>query len=663
MRSMLHVARALSWAPSSIAVSAAVAVLLPAAAPQPQPLAAQEPVELEGLVVTANRWAQPRWTVASHVTVLEGDDLERAGVRFVADALRRAAGLAVARNGSFGAVTSLFLRGGESDHVLVLVDGVRVNDPGGRFDFGALAADNVERIEIVRGPGSALYGSGAVSGVVHIFTRRGAGQLRSSALFDGGSFGARRWLGELAGGTAALSYAFSLGRTDTDGILAFNNAFRRTTVTGRVHGRPGPRTDAAVALRYEDRRFHYPTDGTGAVVDRNAHTFGDALLVSLDAGHRWTDALETRLTLGVHDSDGGTDDASDGPADTLGFYGFRNLDDVRRATVDARATWRPDGRGTALAAGWELEQQTIRGFNQSLSQYGVSSGSTDNERWNRAAYAQLAWNRGGLALNGGGRAEDNERYGTALTWRAGAVWRASETSATRLRAQAGSGIKAPSFSEVYATGFVTGNPNLKPERSTGVEAGLDHELAGGTVRLSATAFRHSYRDLIQYTSSPPVAGAPNYYNVAKARSRGVEAEAAVTKARLAFTGSWSWTDAKVVEPGFADEGPLLRRPAHALAATAYAHVADRLTIDLSARRIGERADLDFASWPAAPATLPAHVLLDLSVGVDVTKATRGRPGVKLTLRAENLLDEDYQEAWGFQAPGRAFYVGGRVAFD
>lgn len=629
--------------------------------PWRQPLAAQEPVELEGLVVTANRWAQLQWTVASHVTVLEGDDLERAGVRFVADALRRAAGLAVARNGSFGAVTSVFLRGGESDHVLVLVDGVRVNEPGGRFDFGALAADNVERIEIVRGPGSALYGSGAVSGIVHVFTRRGAAGSRASASFGGGSFGARTWLGQLSGGSSALSYAFSLGRTDTDGILAFNNAFRRTTVTGRVHGRPGRRTDAVVALRYQDRRFHYPTDGAGAVVDRNAHSFGDALSVSVDAGHRWTDAFETRATLSLHDTDAGTHDASDGPADTLGFYGFRSLDDVRRATVDARAAWRPGDGGTVLAAGWEVEQQTIRGFNQSMSQYGASSGSTNNERWNRAAYAQLAWTRGGLALNGGGRAEDNERYGTALTWRAGAVWRASEASATRLRAQVGSGIKAPSFSEVYATGFVTGNPDLKPERSTGVEAGLDHELAGGAARVSVTAFRHGYRDLIQYTPSPPVAGAPNFYNVAKARSRGVEAEAAVTTARLALAGSYSWTDAKIVDPGFADEGPLLRRPAHAVAATASARVAGRLALDLNVRRVGERADMDFAVWPAAPATLPAYVVLDLSAVLDVTTATRGRPGLELTLRAANLLDEDYQEAWGFRAPGRAFYVGGRVA--
>lgn len=659
---MLHVARAPSRALFRFAALAVFAGLLPTVSPQHQPLAAQEPVELEGLVVTANRWAQPRWTVASHVTVLEGDDLERAGVRFVADALRRAAGLAVARNGSFGAVTSVFLRGGESDHVLVLVDGVRVNEPGGRFDFGALAADNVERIEIVRGPGSALYGSGAVSGVVHVFTRRGApGGPRASAAFGGGSYGARKWLGQLTGGTPALSYAFSLGRTDTDGILAFNNAFRRTTVTGRVHGRPGGRTDAVVALRYEDRRFQYPTDGAGAVVDRNAHTFGDALSVSVDAGHRWTDAFETRATMSLHDSDGGTRDVSDGPADTLGFYGFRSLDDVRRATVDARAAWRPGDGGTVLAAGWELEQQSIRGFNQSMSQYGTSSGSTDNERWNRAAYAQLSWARGGLALNGGGRAEDNERYGTALTWRAGAVWRASEASATRLRAQIGSGIKAPSFSEVYATGFVTGNPDLKPERSTGVEAGLDQELAGGAARVSLTAFRHGYRDLIQYMSSPPVAGAPNFYNVAKARSRGVEAEAAVTTARFALTGSYSWTDAKVVEPGFADDGPLLRRPAHALAATASTRVAGRLALDLIARRVGERADMDFASWPAAPVTLPAHTLLDLSVGLDVATATRGRPGLELTLRAENLLDEDYQEAWGFRAPGRAFYVGGRMA--
>jgi len=149
--------------------------------------------------------------------------------------------MAVVRSGSFGATTTVHLRGGESDYVQVLIDGVPVNEPGGAFDFGSLTTDNIERIEIVRGPASALYGSDAVSGVIQILTRRGTGPPSGSLSFHMGSFGTRRLLGALAGGTDALSYAFSLGRGDTDGIHEYNSSHRQTTLTGRVRGQ-GPAT-------------------------------------------------------------------------------------------------------------------------------------------------------------------------------------------------------------------------------------------------------------------------------------------------------------------------------------------------------------------------------------------------------------------------------------
>ncbi len=293
------------------------------------PVQAQEPIPLEGLVVTANRRPAPAWTVAARITVIEGEALQRAGIKYVADALRQVASLAVVRGGSFGATTSAFLRGGESDHVQVLVDGVSVNEPGGRFDFGSMTVDGVERIEILRGPASALYGSDAVSGVIHVFTRQGRGAPSADLSFRAGSFGTRQWRGGASGGTGALSYAFSLGRNDTDGILDFNNGHRATTATGRVQARPNAQTDVTLSVRHEKQRFHFPTDGSGAVVDRNAYTFGDALVATVDAGRRWTDAFETRLALALHEWDSGNDDAPDGPADTLGFFGSEGLADGR----------------------------------------------------------------------------------------------------------------------------------------------------------------------------------------------------------------------------------------------------------------------------------------------------------------------------------------------
>lgn len=650
---------------ATVRLLAGLPAALAFAAAAPQPATPQNPIELEGLVVTADRRAEPAWTVAAHATVIEGVELRRAGIEYVADALRRVPGMAVVRGGSFGAVTSVFLRGGESDYVQVLIDGVPVNEPGGAFDFGSLSTDNIERIEIIRGPASALYGSDAVSGVIQIFTRRGAGPATGSLAFQAGSFATRRWQGALSGGTDALSYAFSLGRDETDGILEYNNEHRRTTLTGRVQGRLGPRSDATLSVRYDDRRFNFPTDGSGALVDRNAYTYGDALTLLLDAGRRWSDAFETRFTFDVNEADRGSDDAPDGPADTLGFFGYTDLNDIRRTGAGARAVWRP-ADGTVMAAGYELEHQSVRAFSRSFSQFGPSASSSENDRRNHAAYTQLSWRRGGLALNGGVRAERNERFGTAATWKAGAAWR-SAAERTRLRAAAGTGIKEPTFFETYAAGFTRGNPDLEPEHSTSFEAGLDQDLGGGA-RLSLTGFSQSYRDLIQYTFTPPAQGDPNYHNVARARSRGVEAEGVVDAGPVRLAANYTWLDTEVEDAGFHEgEGatfvagePLLRRPKHTVGASVFAEVAPRARFEVSLRRKGECADRDFSTFPATPVTLPAYTVVDLAAEIEVVGARAGRPGLVLAVRAENLTGAGYEEVWGFAAPGRGVYVGGRV---
>ena len=632
----------------------------------PPPTLAQDPVELKGLIVTADRRAAPAWTVAAHATVIEGVALRRAGIEYVADALRRVPGLAVIRSGSFGAVTSVFLRGGESDYVQVLVDGVAVNEPGGAFDIGSLTTDNIERIEIVRGPASALYGSDAVSGVIQIFTRRGSGPASGTVSFAAGSFATRHLQATLTGGSDILSYAFSLGRNDTDGILEYNNSYRQTTFTGRVQGQLGPRGDATLGVRYDDRRFHFPTDGSGKLSDRNAYTYGDALTLSLDAGRRWTDAFETRFTFDVNETDRGSDDAPDGPADTLGFFGYTSLNDIHRTGTGARAIWRASS-GTILAAGYELEQQSVRALSRSFSQYGPSASNSENDRRNHAAYTQLSWQRDGVALNAGIRAESNERFGTAATWKAGAVWR-SPSERTRLRAAAGTGIKEPTFFETYATGFTRGNPDLMPEHSTSFEAGVDQEPGGG-VRLSLTGFSQSFRDLIQYTFSPPTQGGPNYHNVAKARSRGLEAEGVVDAGPVQLTATYTWLDTEVADAGF-QEGPgatfvagepLLRRPEHTAGAAAFVRIANAMGLELALRHTGERSDRDFATFPATPVMLPAYTVVDLAAEFQVAAARAASPGLTLTLRAENLTGAQYEEVWGFVAPGRGVYLGGRVA--
>ncbi len=644
-----------------ILVLASLGVAAPALSQTPPP-----PIyELEGLVVTGTPVPLPLSALGTHVTVVEGDDLRARGVTQVLDALREVPGLIVVQGGSFGAITSVFLRGGESDHVQVLVDGVKVNQPGGAYDFASLTTENVDRIEVVRGPSSALYGSDAMSGVIQVITRAGSGGPRGSIAVRAGSFGRQDLSADLSGGSDDASYAFSLSRLRTDGILAFNNSHQNTVFSGNVALRPDDATSARLSIRAGEREYHFPTDGSGNVVDENALAFEDEVSVALDVSRLVSDRLEIRARLTSFEVDGGSDDLPDGPADTLGFYGFTSLNSVNRTAADVRADL-SFGAATVATLGIEFEDQSQRSFSESLSQFGPSTGRSDDDRWNRGAYGHIVTAAGALSANGGLRLEDNERFGEFVTWQIGAAYAFSETG--RLRGAAGRGIKEPTFFENFASGFARGNPDLEPERSTSWEVGVEQELFTGALDLQATYFDQSFRDLIQYTFAPPNPTDPNYFNAAAATARGIEVAAAVSMGALRASADLTWLDTETSDAGF-DEGEgttfvegaaLLRRPETQLNAFGAYQVSSGSRLSVTARRIGPREDRDFRSFPAMPVTLEAHTVVDVGAEVTLVAPTGGRPGFTLTLRGENLFDESYEEVFGFGAPGRGLYVGGRV---
>ncbi len=641
----------------------AVSLVLRAATPS----SAQQPpiFHLEGLVVTGTAVPRAAEAMGASVTVIEGDELRRRGVTRVLDALREAPGVSVVQSGSFGATSSLFMRGGESDYVQVLIDGVQVNQPGGSFDFSGLTTESIERIEIVRGPVSSLYGSDAVGGVIHVITRSGAGAPRGSIAFRAGSFGRNDWTGEVAGGSDRASYGFSLARHETDGILAFNNQFKNTVLSGSVRLAPDEQTTVDVSSRFAGRDYHFPTDGSGNVVDRNSFTFSDEVSLGLAVGRWVSDRVELEATLTGYDVDGGTDDRVDGPADTLGSFAFNSLEALRRTKADGRV--HVDlGAASVATVGVEFGRQAVRSFSESQSEFGRQTGRSESRRRNRAAYAHVVTSSGSASGNAGLRLDDNERFGRSASWQAAVAY--AYASSGRIRAAAGRGIKEPTFFENFATGFARGNPSLEPERSLSWEIGLERDLLNGAVRVGVTYFDQAFEDLIQYTFSPPTSSDPNFFNVARAEARGVEYGVSAYARSLTVAVDATWLDTEVVDSGF-DDGPgatfvegeaLLRRPGTTLAASASYQVHGRAALSASFLRVGSRADRDFSTFPANPVELEAYGVLDLGAHLTVVEAGEGRPGLALTLRAENLLDVSYEEAFGFGAPGRGLYVGGRA---
>jgi vitamin B12 transporter len=637
---------------------AALLAATPALLPAQQ---TRDTVALPEIVVTATRYPVAPDSVAASVTVLRGDDLRAQGIRFVGDALRQVPGVQVVQGGSYGATSSLFVRGGESDYVRVLVDGVPVNQPGGSFDFASLTIDNVERIEVLRGPGSVLYGSDAIAGVVQIVTREGRGPVALSGSAEGGTFGTAEWQVAALGGGERLGWSASVSRLTTDGIYDFNNSYRNTVGSARVRVSPGQRTDLAFGARYTDGKFHFPTDFTGDPVDHNQFNRDETTTLSVDASHRFSDAVEGQLLLGRNAST----TRFENPPETPGAGGGSSaLTDTERRTVDARAQVRGPA-GVRGLAGVSFDDQQL----ESRSSFdGVADTPFDQSRDNWGFYLQAsALPVGRLQVTAGGRLDQNQRFGSFWTYRASALAFASPS--TRLRGSVGTGFKEPGLFENFSTSFTKGNPDLKPERSFSVEGGLDQELAGGRVTLGVTAFAQRFRDLIQFNAVTASPDDPNFFNVAAANASGVEATVRVRPAApLETSVSYSHVATKVTDSGF-DSDPaatflegdrLLRRPSDAVTLRADYVGGGRFRLGTVLNWVGNRDDIRFNQFPepSQRIELPAYATVDLSGTVSVLRPRAGgMPGVDLTARVENLFDEEYEQAARFKSPGRAIFVG------
>ncbi len=281
-------------------------------------LTAQQPqdtVVLKPVVVTATRVPVSADLVASAVTVLRGSDLVAQGVRTVAEALETVPGAHVAETGSFGGQTSLFMRGGESDYTKVLLDGVPLNQAGGAIDLAQLTTDNIDRIEIVRGPVSVLYGTDAVTGVVQVFTRAGQGAAHLGADFRGGTYGSTQGAVDITGGTTTIGYSARVSRFSSDGLYPYNNQYRNSVVSAGVRLAPDARTDATLTYRYGDDIYHFPTDGFGAPVDSNQRAAERGPLLSLNAHRALGQRFDARVTAGVKEARLFYNDEPDSPGE------------------------------------------------------------------------------------------------------------------------------------------------------------------------------------------------------------------------------------------------------------------------------------------------------------------------------------------------------------
>jgi vitamin B12 transporter len=622
-------------------------------------LAGQQPdtARVAPMVITATRVPVARDESPATVDVITGEQLRLRGITSLSTALETIPGVSFAHTGSFGGNTSLFLRGGESKYVKVLIDGVPVNDPGGAMDFGSLTTDNVERIEVVRGPASVLYGADAVTGVIQIFTRRGQGAARTVVSARAGSYGTRDYDATVLGPFTSGDLSLGIARHDTRGVYAFNNAMHNSVGSGAVHLALDANTDLRVTARYGDEAYHYPTNSGGDIVDSAAFQTLERTVLGAELS-RHLGRADARLSVASNSTSGGTNQPSSGD--------YVSIDRTRRRSADLRADV-PIAGGTVVTAGVQLEQADER--SESHSVFGTSEFSSIFEaaRRNAAGYAELSARLASAMLTAGVRHDDNERFGKFDTYRVGASW--SPLPGSRFRASLGTAFREPTFLENYSTGFVVGNRALRPERTRSWEAGFRQSLAGDRVELGITHFDQRFRDMIDYTGSTDACGA-SYCNVALATAKGREFEVRYTPFHpLTLDANLTHLETKVLTPGFDTSSSglyrrgesLIRRPTTTWTLGGI-YTAPLGSVDVHVIRVGDRTDRDFRPFPFVAVVDSAYTRTDVGATLNLARVSPRLATTEITFHAENLFNVDYQSVFNFLTPRRTVLIGARTSF-
>jgi vitamin B12 transporter len=617
----------------------------------------------ERVLVSATRGDAPASTLGVATTVLDREAIaERQAPSFL-DLVQGTPGIAVARTGGLGNQGSLFVRGGESRFARILVDGVPVNEPGGVFDLGSSLAFEIDRVEIVRGAASSLYGTDALAGVVNIVTRRalpGEGP-GFHAEAEGGSFDTRRFQGGLSGRAGAVDWNVGALRLDTDNELP-NNAFEETAGAASLGASLGPQTNLRVVLRAYDSALGTPGQVAFGRPDLEG-TFDRSDVVTGATLRHTTGRASHELRAGYAQTHQLSRDPVDSGSFTAEFEGqvaaFPSFDFVdalgyQNNVARLSAGYQADleiAPGHLLSGGADLEHET--GDVGSRAEALLSP-----TRTNAGGFLQDRFVIGGRAhVTLGGRLEHNDNFGWKAVPRAAvAVQLRSGPDATTLRASAGAGIKEPDFSQSYGTSFFAqGNPDLKPERSRTFDLGLEQRLAEGRVRVEVTAFDHRYFDQIAYQTVDFNTFEATYVNLGETKARGVESalELAPTPA-LALSAAYTYLDGEIVESGsafdpvYAAGEPLLRRPKHQASFSATGRHG-RLSGGATLLVVGSRADSDFSGIGLT--SNDGYTRVDARVRLEVIK------GLEAFVVGENLLDEEYMEALGYPALGRAVRAG------
>lgn len=604
------------------------------------------------IVVTATRTPTAVKNTGSSVSVITREEIELKQLHSLADALKGVSGIRVAETGGRGSQTSVFARGTNSDHTLVMVDGIEINDPSspsGAFDFGNFLLDDVDSIEIVRGAQSVLYGADAIGAVIHIRTKAGEGPLKARAKLAAGNKSTHHETVSVSGSQDRFNYSFTGGLYESDndsaptkkrmpsGIKRDDDGYQNKTISGRL-GWQGENIQASFFGRHIESEIDI--DGFLSE-DLDAYNSSRQTYLGAEIKGQFFDGIwQPTLTLTHTEVERKNRNERQDP-----------LGDIDRSNYDGekqKLSLQNDFRlveNHLITIGYEFEEEDIEadGFSTFGSTFGdfTQLQRTDKKRNNRAFFLQDQISvTDKLSATLGVRHDNTDDFDSETTYRVAS--RYELTPSTQIRAAYSEGFRAPSLYEMY--GFTpnssslayTGNPDLDPETSENWELGLDQSWLNGKVQTSATLFKNDIDDLITTVFLPSFDSTS--VNVDEAEIRGLEADMSIELTKqldvhLNYTYTRSQNE---------DDQQLTRRPVHQANLDLIYQPAADWRLAGSLHHIGSRKDVDA---DGDRVRMGSYAVINVSADYKVNNNTR------VFARVENLTDRDYEPVWGYQGTG------------
>jgi len=625
----------------------------------------------ESVVVSATRIETPTSQVGAAVTVFTAEEMQRRDVPVVAELLRGTPGATVVRAGGVGNVTSLFVRGGESSYNKVMLDGIPLNEPGGTFNFSNLTTDFVERIEVVRGAQSALFGSDAMASVVQLISRRPARGLSHPTILasgEAGSYHSQR--GSASVGISGDKWDASLnaGRQHTDNRVP-NNEFTNTTVAGNGGVMPTSTMSLRLVGRTEFGRTGVPGSTAFGRPDMDAFFHRRDGVIGATFEHQASDRWQQRATYALSVSHQQSTNLQIDPPYVPRFEGhvapftfadfpYDSLTDLRRHFVSYQADAHIAGGGAneqVLTFAFDVNGE--RGVLTNRMAGSVVRASRDNFGWT----AQHQWFGARASIASGLHIERNDSFGTAVAPRISIAVAAAAN--TKLRFNAGLGVKEPTILQSFSPSpSFLGNPDLAPERATTVDAGIEQRLLAQRVKIEALWFDGRYKNIISTRTISFTPFLSQYFNIGLTKAHGAElALDAAPATGVRVRGAYTLTVSRIAQstsptnPVFAVGAWAFRRPRHSGFAEAIWAV-DRFSADVHATFIGRRVDSDFSSLVPAIEENAGYQAWDVGASYRVAAPAT------LYLRVDNVGDRDYMDPLGYSAWRRTARAGARVSW-